>query len=970
MKIFLQNLRESCQGQTWSAGVELSRAATLQVMRASSEEIVVKISSPKSPLARSVQLWPGEDDWSCDCKGPQDPCEHIVTAAILCKDPATLTATPEHGANPTLAEIRYDLTLDRQNLTLSRKVWHGANVLPLKGSLTALAAQKVEGLPRVACSKEDFTIETMLARESLDVFPQWFWLKLFPVLAASGRAVYDGKPVVLSPKAAGLEVHVEDYGGGVRLTAKDEAGIVQKFANGFILSNGIISPYNGHNMSPSDKELLFKENFYGAKELSYLSSELLPDLETRFKLKIKSNTLPGTIDVEPRLIWETSVHGANLEAVPVIVYGDPIVARVEGVFLRSNGSQVPIRDKALEERLVEKAKATFGPDVMTRKVLAESEAVAYMTKLTSRGADITGPGPIYFRGYQELDLKYNRDFSLADGSSPVQFSLRDADGKERFADPAKVLGAWQRNERMVPLLDGGWAGLPKDLKKFGASLADIFQARDGEGKIPPSMVYDLKALIHDLGIPDSEQRWGDRLLAALAETSSSVPEIRAILRDYQLHGANWLRLLQSGGLGALLADDMGLGKTLQSICVLKPRSLVVAPSSVIFNWQKEIERFRPELRAKVYSGQNRSLDGSADVILCSYNIMRLDIEILKTQRFEVVILDEAQLIKNHTSQAAQAAFQLVANFRLCLSGTPIENRLDDIWSLFRFLNPGLLGTYTQFQDNYARPIEKGDKEKAGKLRQRLAPFTLRRLKSEVAKELPARTDMVRYCELSEVERETYQSYLLACKKEIVERFAGGANPLQVLELLLRLRQTCCHLGLLPQSQDAISSSKLDLIALELENSLASGSKVLIFSQWTQFLDLIAARVEGMGLSYLRIDGSTKNRQEVVERFQNDAEPRVMLLSLKAAGVGLNLTAADHVFIVDPWWNPAVEEQAADRAHRIGQDKPVFVRRFVAKDTVEERILLLQEEKRGLGAAVVGTTSAASKISRDDILALL
>jgi SNF2 family DNA or RNA helicase len=412
-----------------------------------------------------------------------------------------------------------------------------------------------------------------------------------------------------------------------------------------------------------------------------------------------------------------------------------------------------------------------------------------------------------------------------------------------------------------------------------------------------------------------------------------------------------------------------LGKTLQALCVVKSPCLVVAPASVLHNWVAEIERFRPALRVQTYHGPNRSLDDSADITLTTYALLRLDDEILAARDWDTIILDEAQNIKNADSQVARAAFRLPARFRMTLTGTPIENRLDELWSQFHFANPGLLGGRQDFQDRYARPMAEGDARSAERLRQRIKPFMLRRLKRDVARELPPRTDVVVHCTLNERERELYDAIMAATRKEVIERVQEGGNVLAALEALLRLRQAACHSGLLP-GQRADTSSKLELLMDLLDKVLAEDHKALVFSQWTSLLDKIEPLLRAAGIEFTRLDGNTRDRGEVVAHFQSDAGPRIMLVSLKAGGTGLNLTAADHVFLLDPWWNPAVEDQAADRAHRIGQERPVLVHRLVAEATVEERMLVLQEKKRALANAATHGSGGAGGLTRDDLLALL
>jgi len=397
---------------------------------------------------------------------------------------------------------------------------------------------------------------------------------------------------------------------------------------------------------------------------------------------------------------------------------------------------------------------------------------------------------------------------------------------------------------------------------------------------------------------------------------------------------------------------------------------------VLFNWAKEAQRFRPDLKICVYHGPSRSLDDGAALVITSYALLRLDLAKFLGVTWETLVLDEAQTLKNASSQAAKAARQIAAGFKLGLSGTPVENRLDDLWSLMHILNPGLLGDRRYFQDRYARPIEQGDTVRTEALRSRIAPFVLRRRKADVLTDLPPRTETLLYAELSPAERDRYDIVRAASRREIIEQLQSpngdgdGVNMIAALEALLRLRQAACHPDLLP-GVSGEASSKLALLVETLQTSTQNGHKTLVFSQWTGFLDLMEPALECAGLAFLRLDGSTRDRSGVVESFQKSDGPPILLISLKAGGVGLNLTAADHVIIADPWWNPATEDQAADRAHRIGQDRPVLIQRLVALDTVEERILQLQERKRQLAAAAIdGQKMTGASITKEDLLALI
>jgi len=334
------------------------------------------------------------------------------------------------------------------------------------------------------------------------------------------------------------------------------------------------------------------------------------------------------------------------------------------------------------------------------------------------------------------------------------------------------------------------------------------------------------------------------------------------------------------------------------------------------------------------------------------------------------VLDEAQAIKNPTSQVARAAYALRGGFRVAMTGTPVENRLAELWSQLHFANPGLLGGLSDFETRYARPVADGDAETAARLRARIKPFVLRRRKADVAPELPPRTEALLRVELEENERTIYDAVRAASRADVAALLeGGGGGVMKALEALLRLRQAASHPALVP-GQTASGSSKIEALLEALMSAAADGHKALVFSQWTSFLDLIEPHLRREDIAFTRLDGSTRDRAGVTAAFQAKDGPPVLLASLKAGGTGLNLTAADHVFLVDPWWNPAVEDQAADRAHRIGQDKPVMVYRMVARDTVEERILELQARKRALADAALADAGGAAAITREDLLALL
>lgn len=532
----------------------------------------------------------------------------------------------------------------------------------------------------------------------------------------------------------------------------------------------------------------------------------------------------------------------------------------------------------------------------------------------------------------------------------------------------------------VRLDDGRYVPLAIErIQRIADTLVELFD-RDGLNQqqalsLPISQASRLVQLNQELQEPDgSVLRSQDPALLALIddlknfsaiEPLSAPAHFQATLRPYQQEGLGWLQFLRRYRLGGILADDMGLGKTVQTLAHLvlekqqgrlrKP-SLIVAPVSVIGNWQQEIRRFAPELKLLTLHGARRkesfpAID-RADIVITAYPLLQLDSEILLAREFCFLILDEAQMIKNPRAKVSQVARALRAEHRLCLTGTPMENHLGELWSLFDFLQPGWLGDEKDFQRHYRTPIEKnGDKNRSAALARRIAPFILRRTKDAVARELPPKTQIVESIVLDERQRDFYDGIRLAMHRrvqEIIQLQGLARSHITVLDALLKLRQACCDPRLVSTDAETrtIPSAKLEWLSTVLPELVAEGRRILLFSQFTSMLQLIEAAVTELSIPYCLLTGATQNRAAVVERFQSGAVP-LFLISLKAGGTGLNLTAADTVIHYDPWWNPAVEAQATDRAHRIGQDQPVFVYKLIAQGTVEEKIMQLQADKHAL-----------------------
>jgi len=465
--------------------------------------------------------------------------------------------------------------------------------------------------------------------------------------------------------------------------------------------------------------------------------------------------------------------------------------------------------------------------------------------------------------------------------------------------------------------------------------------------------------------------------------------LKASLRDYQLQGFQWMQFLARHGLHGILADDMGLGKTLQTIThILAEKksghsrglpTLVVAPTSVVPNWRAEVLKFAPELRVLVLNGPERKKYfrsiPHADLVLTSFALLQRDVDKLRGFSYHLMVMDEAQNIKNPRSKVAKAACELDARHRLCLSGTPIENHLGELWSLMRFLLPGFLGSEEAFNMRFRKPIEKdGNVERNAALKDRVAPLILRRTKDQVAKELPPKTELVHLIELHTAQKDLYETVRATMDKRVREAIAArGIDQSQIvfLDALLKLRQICCDPRLLPAdfANDVHESAKLDFLTELLALLIEEGRRILLFSQFTTMLSLIEQHLVRESIPYLKLTGSSKDRGKLVEDFQTGKIP-LFLISLKAGGTGLNLTAADTVIHYDPWWNPAAEAQATDRAYRIGQNKPVFVHKLLCQDTVEQRIHQLQQDKAKLAAGLLADADVSARLDASMVRSLL
>lgn len=576
---------------------------------------------------------------------------------------------------------------------------------------------------------------------------------------------------------------------------------------------------------------------------------------------------------------------------------------------------------------------------------------------------------------------------IKSGEDWFEVDVQVAFGDE-FVKLADIRKAVIKNERFVKLSDGKMGLLPDSW--FG-KLQKFFRSgefEDGELKISKmkfSIIDELFEEIDDQEIIMELREKKRKLLDFKSIQPKEIPsQIRAELRDYQLEGFNWLNFLDEFKWGGILADDMGLGKTLQILTFLQSQvnqqngtNLVVVPTSLLFNWENEIEKFAPELKYKIHHGLIREQDSSTfkdyDIIITTYGLIANDIELFSGFRFNYIVLDESQAIKNPTSKRYKAVCLLNGNNKLAMTGTPIENNTFDLYAQINFLNPGFLGSQKAFKENFARPIDgETNQERSAELQKLIKPFVLRRTKEQVASELPAKVEDYLYVSMEEGQRKIYDAFRNKYRNYLLNKIeTQGLNKskMYVLEGLIKLRQICDSPELLNEEEDYGTESVKVKELIKQVSEKTGQHKILVFSQFVKMLQVIKGKLDEKGITYEYLDGkcTPKQRSASVEHFQNDDDCRVFLISLKAGGTGLNLTAADYVYLVDPWWNPAVENQAIDRTHRIGQNKKIIAYRMICKDTVEEKILNYQKRKLKIASDIIHTDESFMKsLTKEDI----
>ncbi len=1012
-------VRVDCSPSLWSRGVEAARGGLVSIDAVSPHiaspegELVLQVrSQQREVIPHRVTLFPEEGSWECTCGGA-DPCEHVAAAVIAVRNDQCAKQEALGVSVPLSVSYRFFRVPGGDTLMFER--WLVGGGLP-ETRLTSTLREIVGGMqsgrrPSVPhrFTKDDFAIDLALGEGS--AFRGSLRWICEPLSRCAGVSL-DGEPITARVAPPPMWVEVRDVGGDLRVQLVMGNSGGERFQNGLALMKGDarwelcplpeVSLTDLSLSSDERRALLGQGMVVPRAEIAAvyrLITELIPALERRFEIRMTAVDLPSIVPMTPRITWTVESRGrGELWALPEIVYGEPPCATLrdtadgEQWILHSprrggRTGELPARDRDQEAVLRRTLMRQFSARAGTPVIRDGDGAVTLCQRLSKEG--VVTPEGFAVRGAATLQVVGSNDgvslvFSLP---FPERASDQAAPYTASATLPATtVIGAWEQGRSFLSSPDGhGVIAIPRDwLAIHHEQVRAILDDLKKSDRLPTHRVPELASLVETAGGTLSGR------LAELAELIGGTnvnhyplpSDAHVSLRDYQRVGFEWLKRLQQAQVGGILADDMGLGKTVQALLTLTGRSLVVCPTSVVRSWCDHLETFRPSLRVFLYHGQSRTMPEGDSVVITTYGLLRRDSEQFTDREWDCVILDESQAIKNPLSQTANAAYRLSARWRLAMTGTPLENSPIDLWSQIRFAIPGLLPSLDDFQEQLAQDPTKTVERLARVVR----PFLLRRTKRDVLTDLPPKTEVTLRIPLRDDERAVYQSIMTAARSELLEKVGGDIPVMAVLEAILRLRQSCCDTRLVTNSSPPVASSKIEALMESLDEAIANNHRCLVFSQWTSMLDLVGEELDSANIRYLRLDGTTRDRGGAVAEFQSAEGPPVFLISLKAGGVGLTLTAADHVFVLDPWWNPAVEEQATDRAHRIGQANPVFVYRIIAADTIEDRILELQARKRELARSLIegggageasmvadassGGRAGALSVSREELLELL
>ncbi len=1028
---WLVPLKREVQPMTFKKGREYAEGRRVSMLQRNDDGSITARVTGSEGEKYDVSLRPGEAGAllsQCNCQswskyGPH--CKHVVAMALVYlarlraaeTKPSPAGAPEEAVSLPALAKLENWLGLsalpDFEFLYRLSAVPQGAGARHWVMDVRRLDAQSkgpinvkrtLSAGTRIAPADERVFLDLQRheARYDSRIVLSDEDLSDLLELLRQRRVVYRGTGLTFSPEPARPTVRLENRDDGatarIDLTLPDGASVTLKDAT--VLSGArswVMVGQTAYTLEPDfpprllRKWLLEPSMTFPSGQIDRVLSFFAAHLP-RFRLTLKADGLDVAEDVEPSFVLTVEGTPERVKAKLAARYGPTVTVPVspsgQHLGYASGGGpdgrrlilRQEVKERAAGRQLVD---AGFRHDPASESFDAVGDAALdfWAKGKSSLSKDwemfAAAPPKVRIRPRVKPRIRVNM--------SAVNWFDLDADfvTDDQSVDLGAVRMWLDSGRRYVALGDGTFAEADLAELKIAADLLEEAGAMPGKKKTRLPLFHapalDMLGGLSDVEI-DAKARRAMQELKEIDGIPAVKPPtaLQGTLRHYQEAGLSWLWFLYRHGLSGVLADDMGLGKTVQALTLLlkakteegaKP-SMVIAPTSVLANWEREVVRFAPTLSTVTWHGADRREKAEAlkgvDIVLTSYSLIRRDVKELEGLDYRLVVLDEAQNIKNADSATAQACKVLKADCRLALTGTPLENRLSELWSQFDFLMPGFLGSADGFHDRFEHPIMvQGDTEVRDRLRRRIHPFVLRRLKTEVAKDLPPKTETVTFCEMEPGQAALYREVLEESKKKVyehIDKMGFNRSRVSILAALMRLRQVCCDPRLLklPPGTALPPSAKLQRFSELVDDLVAEGHRALVFSQFTEMLEILKGQADEKKLQYMYLDGRTKDRMSKVDAFNDPQGPPIFFISLKAGGTGLNLTAADYVIHYDPWWNPAVEDQATDRTHRIGQTRAVFSYKLITKGTVEEKILALQQRKRELAAGVLGTDAEVGK----------
>ncbi len=977
-KAFLALLREDLSPQEWGDAVKIAR--TQHVYSIVGEDDAYLVQDPRTQMACKVKLWPADEDWLCS-RCQSGACVHAAAAAIAVANQSLAPAESQTES----AQLFYVLTPTpwpdgKTYLLLRREITKGQERLGVVGrDILVWRSQCL-------IDDHDLEIDRFFARHESSKLERGFWLQIWPLLQQREiyLAISEGqkKPIQLAKERYGYAIRCDAMGGAIRLHLEAQP-VEASYANGLVVYQDQVFLAARLEDVPQGAQYAKQGRLFSQLQRDQLESEILPELRKFFPvadlgpLREAQGTLPMSLMIHSRWLDQTASEQdpSALEIHGEILYGQPPQAKLTPEGFRNLGPVPCKRNPQRESQLTAEYEQLTGRKFFALAKLRPEEVMGLREKLRSEPHHVSSQGRLLEQsqdlGFMQVKPVWNENLANWD------FELQLPDRETQTLSWSKFQKTVQSSAMGMDWLGGGIARWPSEWQEEGRlkQLRDLLRSKStpqGLAKVPMAQRLAVVGLLsqHDTRSAEVTRNLPPGILEDCLKAVSAIDYCQ--LRAYQKIGVTLLLAMRRMGMGMLLADEMGLGKTVQALCVLQGKCLIVAPASLVYNWGEELKRFRPQIPVTVYHGADRRLELSSDaatqVCLTSYATLRLDENVLSAVSWDMIVADEASAIKNPESVTAQAMKRVPASWRLALTGTPIENHVGDLLSILDFVDPA-----QAWLENGPKGLE------MAAWKQRVEPHIIRRTKKEVLQDLPERTDILLHLTHSPAEQKAYQGTLTLIRQGLAQDSRPGMGKL--LGWLTTLRRVACDYRVTMSkdvskevSQDVAQDlpCKIAYLLEQVPSLVEQGNSLIVVSQWTSMLDRLGADFAALGLDYLQFDGRTKDRGEVLRAFQERKSP-ILLLSLKAGGFGLNLTAASHLFLLDPWWNTAAQEQAMARIHRLGQKQAVFTYRMVAAGTIEDQVMAFQSAKAQQIAEVLENPDQAQMpegMTEEELMGLL